>query len=395
MSEEIENSPQPSEAEPALDQVAATVIRAKREVAKVATQQRLGQDGRRGPLRYGERVQITDTKKRMSTFVLEEGGYFQSVRGNLHHSEIVGLNEGSVIETASGHELMIMRPLLADYVLSMPRGAQVVYPKDSGNIVAMADIFPGARVLEAGVGSGALTMSLLSAIGEEGKLISIERREDFARIAAANVDAWFGRHHRAWQLHSGDFAQVVADLVENASIDRVVLDMLAPWENVEQSARALAPGGVFCAYVATVTQMSRTVEALRSTQSFSEPLAWETMSRGWHVDGLAVRPDHRMVGHTGFLVLARRLATGSKPLSRRQTGRGGAYDDSGYWVADDVDERTSTDRKVRKVLRDCLVKQPDDATEVNVQATSARGALTDQVAQTLGLDAVQRPAFKE
>ena len=152
MSEEIENSPQPSEAEPALDQVVATVIRAKREVAKVATQQRLGQDGRRGPLRYGERVQITDTKKRMSTFVLEEGGYFQSVRGNLHHSEIVGLNEGSVIETASGHELMIMRPLLADYVLSMPRGAQVVYPKDSGNIVAMADIFPGARVLEAGDG---------------------------------------------------------------------------------------------------------------------------------------------------------------------------------------------------------------------------------------------------
>ena len=198
-----------------------------------APQEILGQAGRRGPFRYGERIQVTDTKGRKNTFLLDPQGYFQSVRGSFRHRDVVGLDEGSVIETDTGHELLLLRPLLADYVLSMPRGAQVVYPKDSGQVIAMGDIFPGARVLEAGVGSGALTMNLLSAIGEGGHLLSIERREDFAQIAASNVDAWFGRHHPAWELRTGDFADVVAARVEPGSIDRVVLDMLAPWENVE------------------------------------------------------------------------------------------------------------------------------------------------------------------
>ena len=329
-----------------------------------APQEVLGQAGRRGPFRYGERIQVTDTKGRKNTFLLDPHGYFQSVRGSFHHRDVVGMDEGSVIETDTGHELLLLRPLLADYVLSMPRGAQVVYPKDSGQVIAMGDIFPGARVLEAGVGSGALTMNLLSAIGESGHLLSIERREDFARIAASNVDAWFGRHHPAWELRTGDFADVVAARVEPGSIDRVVLDMLAPWENVEAASSALAPGGLFLAYVATVTQLSRTVEALRHSGLFTEPESWESMVRTWNVDGLAVRPDHRMVAHTGFLLTARRLAAGSRPLTRKRPPARGAYDEGGYWLPDDVKERTSTDKKVRRVLRDCRAKQPTDATVV-------------------------------
>ena len=309
-----------------------------------APQENLGQAGRRGPFRYGERIQVTDTKGRKNTFLLDPHGYFQSVRGSFHHRDVVGMDEGSVIETDTGHELLLLRPLLADYVLSMPRGAQVVYPKDSGQVVAMGDIFPGARVLEAGVGSGALTMNLLSAIGEGGHL--------------------FGRHHPAWELRTGDFADVVAARVEPGSIDRVVLDMLAPWENVEAASSALAPGGLFLAYVATVTQLSRTVEALRHSGLFTEPESWESMVRTWNVDGLAVRPDHRMVAHTGFLLTARRLAAGSRPLTRKRPPARGAYDEGGYWLPDDVKERTSTDKKVRRVLRDCRAKQPSDATPV-------------------------------
>ena len=332
--------------------------------ARSVTQETLGQAGRRGPFRYGERIQVTDTKGARNTFQLDPRGCFQSRRGSFRHRDVVGLEEGTVLTTETGHELLLLRPLLADYVLSMPRGAQVVYPKDSGQVVAMGDIFPGARVLEAGVGSGALTMSLLSAIGEGGYLLSIERRPDFARIAASNVDSWFGGHHPAWELRTGDFAEVVDTRIEAASVDRIVLDMLAPWENVAACARALAPGGLLLAYVATTTQLSRTVEALRHCGLFTEPESWESMVRTWNVDGLAVRPDHRMVAHTGFLLTARRLAAGSRPLTRKRPPARGAYDEGGYWLPDDVKERTSTDKKVRRVLRDCRAKQPTDATPV-------------------------------
>ncbi|WP_196716562.1 tRNA (adenine-N1)-methyltransferase [Actinomyces trachealis] len=328
------------------------------------TQEVLGQAGRRGPLRYGERVQVTDVKGAKNTFHLDPRGYFQSVRGSFYHRDVVGKDEGTVITTDTGHELLILRPLLADYVLSMPRGAQVVYAKDSGQVVAMGDIYPGARVIEAGVGSGALTINLLSTIGESGHLLSIERRHDFSQIAASNVDCWFGRHHPAWELRAGDFNDVVANHVPSASVDRIVLDMLAPWDCVAEAARALTPGGVFLAYVATTTQLSRTVEQLRHSRLFTEPEAWESLVRTWNVDGLSVRPDHRMVAHTGFLLTARRLAPGSQPLTRKRPPARGAYDESGYWLPEDVKERTSTDKKVRRVLRDSLAKQPVDATPV-------------------------------
>ncbi|WP_243106650.1 tRNA (adenine-N1)-methyltransferase [Actinomyces lilanjuaniae] len=358
--DQAEGGPQAPSSQPLTPPAAA----ASASLPRHPTQEVLDQAGRRGPFHYGDRVQVTDSKGRQHTFVLDPRGYFQSVRGSFHHREVVGLEEGSVIVTATGHELLLLRPLLADYVLSMPRGAQVVYAKDAAQVVALGDIFPGARVLEAGVGSGALTMSLLRAVGPQGHVLSVERREDFAAIAASNVDSWFGGHHPAWELRTGDFADVVAAHVTPATADRVVLDMLAPWENTEAVATALVPGGVLVTYVATVTQLSRTVEALRHSGLFTEPVSWESMVRTWNVDGLAVRPDHRMVAHTGFLVSARRLAAGSRPLTRKRPPARGAYDEGGYWVAQDIGERTSTDKKVRRVLRDARARQPLDATPV-------------------------------
>jgi len=190
----------------------------------------------------------------------------------------------------------------------MKRGAAVVYPKDAAQIVAFADVFPGARVLEAGAGSGALSCWLLRAVGEQGTLVSFERRPDFAEIARRNVEQFFGGAPPTWQLVNGEFSpEGLADF------DRVILDMLAPWDCVDAVASVLAPGGLACCYVATTTQLSRTVETLRGHGGFDEPAAWESLVRGWHVEGLAVRPQHRMVGHTGFLVTARRLAPGGSP----------------------------------------------------------------------------------
>lgn len=321
----------------------------------------LGQEARRGLLRAGDRVQIRDPKGRMHTIVLVEGGRFQTNRGTLLHDEVIGRPDGQVIETPEGKKFQILRPLLSDYVMSMPRGAAVVYPKDAGAIVQMGDIFPGAHVFEAGVGSGALTMSLLSAVGETGRLISVERREEFADIARGNVDLWFGRPHPAWDLRIGDAADVLFSL-EAGSIDRVVLDMLAPWENIEAAAHAMAPGGVLVFYIATVTQMSRAVEDLRSSGSFTDPVAWETLQREWHLDGLAVRPEHRMVAHTGFLLTARRLAPGVEPQDRNvrpakaAEGLAGMWDEEENWSDEAVGARIPSDKKLRKVRRDLKVK---------------------------------------
>jgi tRNA (adenine57-N1/adenine58-N1)-methyltransferase len=236
----------------------------------------------------------------------------------------------------------------------MSRGATVVYPKDAAQIVGLADIYPGARVLEAGAGSGALSCWLLRAIGEDGLLVSYERRDDFAAVAQANVEGYFGGTHKAWQLIVGGLPrddeltrdnelagddELAGDgpparsepaapsgmtpLPAKADFDRIVLDLLAPWEHVAGAADWLVPGGLICCYVATTTQLSRAVEALRGHGGFTEPTAWESMQRGWHVDGLAVRPEHRMVGHTGFLISARRLAPGvTAPPRRRRPAKG-------------------------------------------------------------------------
>jgi tRNA (adenine57-N1/adenine58-N1)-methyltransferase catalytic subunit len=280
-----------------------------------------GAASRRGPLRAGDRVQLTDPKGRLHTITLTPGREFHTHHGFFRHDDLIGRPEGTVVRNTAGIEYLALRPLLADYVLSMPRGAAVVYPKDAGQIVAMADIFPGARVVEAGVGSGALTCSLLRAVGTQGAVSSYERRDDFAEVARSNVAAFFGGAHPAWTLTVGDLADAVAE----RDVDRVVLDMLAPWECVPVVADALAAGGLVCAYVATTPQLSRYVETLRSHGGFTEPDSWESLVRGWHVEGLAVRPQHRMNGHTGFLVTARRLAAGVTAPRRTRRPSPGAY----------------------------------------------------------------------
>ncbi|MCV7260747.1 tRNA (adenine(58)-N(1))-methyltransferase TrmI [Mycobacterium shimoidei] len=271
-----------------------------------------------GPFTVGDRVQLTDAKGRHYTMLLTPGGEFHTHRGAIAHDTVIGLPEGSVVKSSNGDQFLVLRPLLVDYVMSMPRGAQVVYPKDAAQIVHEGDIFPGARVLEAGAGSGALTCSLLRAAGPHGKVISYEIRADHAEHASRNVEAFAGGPPDNWQL-------VVADLAEcdlaAGSIDRVVLDMLAPWDVLDAVARVLIPGGVLMIYVATVTQLSKTVEALREQQCWTEPRAWESLQREWNVVGLAVRPQHNMRAHTGFLVSARRLAPGTvapTPLRRKR-----------------------------------------------------------------------------
>jgi tRNA (adenine57-N1/adenine58-N1)-methyltransferase len=250
--------------------------------------------------------------------VLSPGKSFHTHRGALAHDDLIGKPEGSLVMSAGGTPYLAFRPLLADYALAMERGAAVVYPKDAAQIVGLADIFPGAHVVEAGAGSGALSCWLLRAVGEAGQVTSFERRPDFAEIAIGNVQRYFGGPHPAWQLIVGDL-----DAAGIADVDRVVLDMLSPWEYVPAAASMLRPGGVLCCYVATTTQLAKTVTAVREQGSFAEPAAWETLQRGWHVDGLAVRPEHRMVGHTGFLITARRLAHGVvAPPRRRRPSRG-------------------------------------------------------------------------
>jgi tRNA (adenine57-N1/adenine58-N1)-methyltransferase catalytic subunit len=308
---------------------------------------------RRGPFAPGDQVQLTDPKGRQNLVVLQPGKSFHTHRGSLAHDDLIGRPEGSVVRSSGGTPYVALRPLLADFTLAMTRGAAVIYPKDAAQIVALADIFPGARVLEAGAGSGALSCWLLRATGDEGLVVSYERRADFADIARENVERFFGGPHPAWRLRVGDLAAIgpatapeatspggpgragegdpgpsaePEDAEDNEPFDRVVLDMVAPWEHVGTAAERLIGGGVICCYVSTVTQLSRAVEAIREQGSFDEPAAWESLTRGWHVDGLAVRPGHRMIAHTGFLVTARRLAEGMIPPPRRRRPAKGARD---------------------------------------------------------------------
>jgi tRNA (adenine57-N1/adenine58-N1)-methyltransferase len=276
---------------------------------------------RHGVMVEGDWVRLTDSKGRRHSVQLTAGKQFFTNKGSIDHDSLIGRPEGVVATSSGGAEYLVLRPLLHEYVVSMPRGAAVIYPKDAGQILTMADIFPGARVVEAGVGSGALTAHLLRAVGPAGKVWSYERREDFAETARRNVEQLYGPGHPAWELVLGDLAETLSQ----SDVDRIVLDMLAPWECIDVAADALTPGGILCAYVATTTQLSKVVETLRAHGGFTEPTAWESLVRQWHVEGLAVRPDHKMVGHTAFLVTARRMAPGEKPPMKRRRPAPGAY----------------------------------------------------------------------
>ena len=270
---------------------------------------------------YGDRVQLTDAKGKLYSITLTQGSEWHTHKGMLKHDALIGLPEGSIVATNQDLKFQAFRPLLADYVLSMPRGATIIYPKDAAMILGVADVKPGIRVLEAGVGSGALSIYLLRAIGKEGVLHSVEIREDFAEISEKNVSSYFGAKPTNWNLTIG----ALQDQTYEADFDRVLLDMLAPWECLDVASKALVPGGVFMAYVATTTQLSKIAEAIKESGNFTEPESSETIVRGWHHEGLAVRPQHRMIGHTGFLIFARRMAPGVPVLQRRRRPSKGSY----------------------------------------------------------------------
>jgi tRNA (adenine57-N1/adenine58-N1)-methyltransferase len=256
------------------------------------------------PFAPGERVLLLDRKARRYLVTLKEGGEFHTHAGFVKHEEIIGAQEGVELRSTTGAWYQAVRPTLSDFVLKMPRGAQVIYPKDLGPILLMADIFPGARVLEAGVGSGALSMTLLRAGAE---VVGYELRDDFAERARGNVAAFLGEEAAdRYRVELRD----VYEGIEESGLDRVVLDLPEPWRVVKHAESALHPGGILVAYVPSVMQVAQLREALAAS-AFSMPETVEVLVRTWHVEGNAVRPDHRMVGHTGFLTSARLVGPAS------------------------------------------------------------------------------------
>lgn len=367
-------------------------------------------NSRSGVLRVGEKIQFTDRKGKRITAQLVAGGVTQTEHGLICHDDAIGQSEGVVITTVSakretlqnsenqaskdlsktgnkpwkaaraigGWDYVVMRPRMVDYVLSMPRGAQIMYPKDIAQVIALGDIRSGMRVLESGAGSGAMSLSLLDAVGESGKLTTIELRPDFARIAESNATLYYGKRPEWWNLLTGDFDSV-AKTLDAHSVDRIMLDMLDPWNRLEQAHRVIVPGGVLIAYVTTTTQMSRMAEALRESGVWTEPEIQETLERTWKAQGLAVRPDHAMIGHTGFLIVSRAMAEGFSALKKREHGTKDTVSDIDDMTAEeraeqleDLSLRDISDRKLRKVLRDLdvqLAQLPEDSqSQVTVQS---------------------------
>ena len=259
-------------------------------------------DAPRGRFRAGERVLLVDSKKRRHLVLLVEGGEFHTHAGMLAHDDLIGLEDGALVRTARGARLTAVRPTLAEYVLEMPRGAQVIYPKDLGPILVLGDVFPGARLLESGLGSGALTTALLRAIGPTGRVIGYEIRDDFAKRAAANVEGFLGPR-QPLDVHVRD----VYEGIDETGLDRVFLDLPEPWRVVDHASSALHRGGILLSYLPTILQVGRLCEALAGSP-FGMVETVEILQRGWHVEGQSIRPDHRMVAHTGFLTVARLLA---------------------------------------------------------------------------------------
>ena len=254
------------------------------------------------PFGAGDRVLLLDNRRRRHLVVLEAGGQFHTHAGVVNHDDVIGRPEGSVVHTTRGARLTAFRPTLAEYVLEMPRGAQVIYPKDIGPILVLADVFPGARILESGIGSGALTTALLRATGPTGHVIGYEIRDDFAQRAVSNVHGFLGT-----EVPLDVQVRDAYEGIDERELDRIVLDLPEPWHVVKHAAEALRPGGILVAYLPTILQVGRLREELAASP-FTMAETLEVLQRHWHVEGQSIRPDHRMVAHTGFLTVARLLA---------------------------------------------------------------------------------------
>ncbi|MDR5683506.1 MAG: tRNA (adenine-N1)-methyltransferase [Armatimonadota bacterium] len=257
---------------------------------------------RTGPLQAGDLVLLIDRRRRSYPITLQ-AGKVQDLRGRLAHDDLIGRDEGTFVRTSAGERFLAVRPTLADYVLEMPRGATIVYPKDLAQILMAADVYPGATVVEAGTGSGSLTMALLRAVGPQGKVFTYDVRADFQRRALRNVEAFLGPQDRlVARIHD------VYEGIPDAPAERIILDLPEPWRVVEHAAATLPAGGIFASYVPTVLQAHRTSEALRASGAFALIETTETLVRPWNLEGQSVRPVHRMVAHTGFVTVARRVA---------------------------------------------------------------------------------------
>lgn len=266
---------------------------------------------RAGPLQDGEPILLIDRKDRRYLITLRAGASSDLRGGRLSHDQLIGAPEGRYVVTTRGETVLLVRPTLADFVLEMPRGAQIIYPKDLSVILLAADIYPGAVVLEAGTGSGALTMALLRAVGPAGRVYSYEVRDEFARRARQNIAMYVGA---ADQLILR--AQDVYDAIPDRPLDRVVLDVPEPWRAVAHAASALRPGGILLSYLPTIPQTVNLVTELRRARTFALVETTETLLRPWNIEGQSVRPAHRMVAHTAFITTARRL----EALAAREGG---------------------------------------------------------------------------
>ena len=256
------------------------------------------------PFAAGDACLLFDPKGRRYLIELIPGREFQYHRGVLAHDDIIGSRDGSTHDSSLGTRLVALRPRLADYILKMSRGATVVYPKDAGAILLWADIGPGQVVLEAGTGSGGLTMALARAVVPGGRVVSCERRQDHHERAAKLIRGFFGSVPDSIELRIGEVEEAIADVAP----DRIVLDVPEPWHSVEPAAEYLSDGGVFCCYLPTVPQVQTVREALGSSQGFMDTMTFEILMREWSVEGRSVRPGHRMIGHTGFITVSRKVA---------------------------------------------------------------------------------------
>jgi tRNA (adenine57-N1/adenine58-N1)-methyltransferase len=260
-------------------------------------------------LQNGERIHLVDAKGRQYALTLKTGDIYQLSGHKIAHDDLINKPDGSIVTLSGGKSMLALRPTLGDYVLKMPRGAQVLYPKDLALIPMWADVYPGARVFEAGTGSGALTMALLRAVGPRGLVVTYEAREDFSRTARTNIERYMGAVPNLIALRRNAYEGIQFP-DDGVLFDRLVLDLPEPWQVVPHAAEVLRSGGIYLSFVPTVPQVQQTVSALHRAAVFAMIETFETLLRTWSIQGRSVRPDHRMVAHSGFITVARKVEPG-------------------------------------------------------------------------------------
>lgn len=274
----------------------------------------------------GERIHLVDKKGRQYALTLKAGDRYQLSGHKIDHDDLIGKPDGSLVTLSGNKTMLALKPTFGDYVLKMPRGAQVLYPKDLALIPMWADVYPGARVFEAGTGSGALTMALLRAVGPHGLVVTYEAREDFAKTAMTNIERYMGPMPNLIPLRRNVY-EGISLLDDGLPFDRLVLDLPEPWQVVPHAAQALRPGGIYLSFVPTVPQVVQTVEALEKAMVFGMIETFETLLRTWSIQGRSVRPDHRMVAHSGFITVARKIESGLWPTAPAAEAADEASDD--------------------------------------------------------------------